>query len=349
MSALTAIEGFDWIDHLSYAYSTTSGSPVTASASSRFGTGRYLQLTNGDGLKIATNLPGQKQSGVMGFAFLNTNVGTSSDDICMLYRDVANGTACHRLQLTSAGALNILNGGGASIASSTNTMSSNTWYYVEWLWEINDVTAEVGGIWVDGIQWVTISAGVDTKVGPATQSADYFVLMGHTNGTTRFDDVYVSTHQSGLLGDMQIVSLVATGDSPAYKTWTNNAGNQTNNYSYVDETGNPDDDATYVFTTGDQKLELYRFGNLPVTANKIFGIELITRAKKSGVGDMFIGQDFLTDTSVTEPTDSKTQLSASYTYIRTLVEENPDTSSLFSESEINNLHFGSKSYTGTVH
>lgn len=347
MTALYKIEGFDWIDHFSYVY-TTSGSPVTSDSNTRFSAGRLAELTTGDQIQIP--IGSQLDSGTVGFAWYNTSVGTNAQDICLLYgpQDGGQGGANMKIRLAADSVLHIVDAAGTSLGnSSSNTVSSNTWYYIELAWEIANSTAEYCTLKVDGINWIEITSSSDTlNSPPVTQGVDRYVLVAHTDGTTRFDDFYCGTRHSGLFGDMQIVSLVPTGDIDGGNTWTNSVGNQTNNYAYVDETGNPDDDTTYVYTTGDEKLEMYRFGNLGVTANEIYGIELITRAKKSGAGDMYIGQNFLTDSATSEPSDSVTQLGASYAYIRTVIEDNPDTSTLFTDTEVNNLHFGSKSYTG---
>jgi hypothetical protein len=347
MAALIKIEGFDWIDHLDYVY-TVSGTPITAdNTNSRFNSGRILEMTANEAVEIPTQ---DKLSGSVGFAWQCTNIGSSTQEIIYLYGGPGNGHMTMGLQLTAASKLQIVDSEGTSIGTaSTNTLSSNTWYYIEWLFECANAIAEDMVLKVDGIEWITdITNGIDSLAAtPPTQGIDRVVLLGHDDGTTRFDDFYAGHHHSGLFGDMQIVSLVPTGDNTDLtNTWGGNDGNPNNNYQHVDETGNPDDDETYVYTTGDERLEMYRFGDLSVTANEIFGIELITRAKKSGAGDMFLGQNFLTNTGITEAVGGVQQLGASYAYIRTLVEENPDTTNRFSDDEVNNLHFGSKSYTG---
>ncbi len=349
MAGLVKIEGFDWIDHFSYVYNT-SGTPITTSNNTRFSSGRCAQLVSGDQIHIS--LPAV-DSGVLGVAFQMTNPGTSLADIVTLYGGAGDGHFALSIGVDSSSRVCIMDGNGTSIYNSnTNTVSANTWYYLEWQWELADSIDQPTYVRIDGIDWITVTQGSDLKANsPAGLSVNKCLLCGHTNGTTRFDDFYAGVRQSGFFGDMQIVSLVPTGDNTDLNnTWTNNVGNQINNYQYVDETGNPDDDDTYVFTTGDEKLEMYRFSDLGVTANQIFGVELITRSKKSGAGDMFVSQSFLDpDHGVVHET-GYTQLSASYGYTRTLLEWVPRAATSehreWTSTAVNNLHFGSTSYTG---
>ena len=345
MGALIKIEGFDWIDEVPIVYTIYSGTPTTVGASeTRYNSGRALSLADQNTMiKIPTQT---SDSGAMGFAFKCTSIGTSSSDIILLHGGSDNGGAALALRLNTDGTLSIRDGVPSSIITSTNAMISNQWYYVEWLFELTNSTNEPGYVRVDGQNWITVTTTTDTRAA-ADDGISSMVFKGHIDGTTYYDDIYASSHQSGLLGDMQIIALSPTGDG-ALNTWDGNDGNDVDNYQRVDETGDPDEDLTYVYTTGDENLEMYRFSDLPVTANKIFGIELITRAKRSGVGEMVVAQDFLTDSTTTEPTDGRTQLGTTFNWTRTLLEENPDTSSLFSEAEVNNLHFGSKSYTGNI-
>lgn len=343
MSTIKKLEGFDWIDTPSQVY-TVSGVAFTAGTTgTRFASGRSLRFpTSSDAIRVPLGFTAN--SGVLGFAFNSQVVGSNGADILRL----SDGTNTNmRIFLRTDGRLQVADRTNNSLGIGSNSLDSNSWYYIEFKYELNSSTIVANTLKANNITEISISPGTNTLGASGLPVVSEVILKGHgTTFFTLFDDFYHALPSTGFLGDMMIVSIYPTGDHSV--TWNGSDGNQVNNYQLVDETGNPDDDTTYVFTTGNAQSELYRMAELPTTPAKVFGIELISRVRKSGVGPMAFHSIYQPSGTGIAYTGLSSNLGSSFSWYRTIVDKSPTTLDDFTPGEINLMNFGQKSQTGVV-
>jgi len=245
-----------------------------------------------------------------------------------------NGTDEIKLQLTPTSYLTI-NVGGTTLATSTNTISDNTWQYIEWEFEVGSNAAYT--VKVDGDVW--LSGNGDTQAGSVTYYSDFKLhpTTSYASNDIWLDDLYIcngaGSTNNGLLGDSKIVTIQPDGDDSCNFA-TLSTG--TDHYALVDD--DPlDEDSTYVEddTTGNRDVLTYE--NIS-TINTIFGICIITTARRTDTDAINVKS--VIDSNGTIETGTSHALNSSYSADNTISEEDPDTSSAWTQTTINAAKFG---------
>lgn len=327
---LTNIEGFDWLNDLSLAYATAG--TLNTEQKARYAGGRSV-LMDGSGTHVEFNTGDTAPSGTVGVScFLKGLPGSDNLDIIKL--QPSNNL---NLAVQTDGSVAVIDADNNVVGSSAaSKVSSETWHYIEWKYILSNSTPDINEVLVDGTSVLTISAGSDTKSASAGTTLNAVQLTNDNTGLVNFDDFYRTTYDQNYLGAIRVVALYPVGD---FSTQWEAAGT---NFDEVDETGSPDEDTTFVLTTGTNRLDLYVVGDLPTSATSVGGIQVVTRARRSGSDPASFSPVFRTDATANEM--SQNSLSTSYQYFLSVTGENPDTSSPFTVSEINNLRIGPKSF-----
>jgi hypothetical protein len=311
------------------------------STPTRFGTGQALAI--GDNAQSVNMNYASFTTFVVGAGFyFNSVTGTDTNNNIIFLDDVGNGKQVI-IRLTLLGELEILNGNLTLLASSpVSTIVANNYYYIEFKGTIStSVAANSCQLRVNE----NVVATVPTSSSIQNTGHAYYNRVGFSsNGPISYlDDVYICD-QSGavnndFLGDSRVIPLYPNGNGDSSQ-WTNSIGNSTNNYTYVDD-ATPNGDTDYVKASSINLVDLYTFDSL--TATTVFGIEQCSYARKDAAGTRHFQQ--VQKVGGTVYTASTATLLDTYTYYKQVIELNPDTSSAWTDTDINSAQFGVKTVT----
>jgi len=329
----TAMEGFDWLNDWSLTY-TTNGNFGTTSVA-RYAGGKSLELTGASNSYVELPLNTSVVSGTIGVA---VNILTMSNGLDLIRLQPSNSL---NLTVHAGTSLRLEDADGGTIGSSSNVLTANTWHYIEWKYIMeNSITSQME-VLVDGSSVITISPGTDTKSASADSTLTDARLYNNNTARIYYDDFYRTTYNHGTettyLGGIRVVALHPTS---TFSTEWDNSNDAGSNYTFVDETGNPDNDASFVLTTGLNRLDLYHVDNLPAEATSVHGIEVITYARRSGTDPASIAQA-IRPNNTTYDMQGET-LTTSYQYFRNVTGLDPDTGSPFTTARIDALRIGQR-------
>ena len=243
--------------------------------------------------------------------------------------DINNSVKGMRLFYDGIGELKVYNNTTLINGTSGLSLSAGVWYYIEFK-VYCDNTVGTYEVRVGGVN--VLSGTADTQY---TSTLNYYskVRLGVSTAYLSYDDLYIcdstGTVNNNFLGNCKVETLRPAGDSVV--TWTPDTG--VINYTQIDEQV-IDDDTTYVeATTG---KDLYTYGN---TANtSIQGVMITTDVRQTDATDYTLNN--VTKSGVTEISDNKFVGATGYTAKTTVVEQDPNTSTPWTQSTLNAAEFG---------
>lgn len=335
--ALLFIDGFD-----SYATAdlgkkwTTITAAPTISANGARGGGALTVITSDAAAKAFT----PAASVVVGFRFKFTNSNASAKKICTLY-DVA--TAQVDLRINADGTLSVTRAGTALTGgTSVNTMSTGTFYYVEFKVTIADsISANSCKVRVDGVDWITVATSQDTK---NTSNALCNVLelgpSGSLTGTYYYHDLFIcdstGSTNNDFLGDCRVDTLFPTSDGN-YSQFTCSTGSS--HFALVDEATPNTSDYNSDATAGHR--DSYGMGNLAALASQtVFGVQVNAAILKDDAGVRTFAT--FVRSSSTNADGATVGLSVSQVYISQVFETDPNGSIAWTETTVNAVEAGGK-------
>jgi len=231
---LILMDGFDHYATADILKKWNSGGAAIAPSSGRSG-GGALSCTNANVTK--TLIAGA--SWVMGCRVQVSAVSALSRGLFSLF-DAA--TLQCDLRINPDLTLSVTrNGTALTGGTSTNSLSTGSYYYVEWKVTIADsIGANSCKVRVNGVDWITVATGQDTK-NTANASANQLTLgpINAISGTWLIDDFYLcdssGTTNNDFLGDIRVDTLYPNADG-TYSQWTPSAVNGAHRYwrLYVD-------------------------------------------------------------------------------------------------------------------
>jgi hypothetical protein len=346
---LRLVEGFDGLatGDLASIFSL-GGSPAISSGTVRSGTGS-LELSTGETASFV-NPGGAQTTGLKGFAYRFSALPTAGAVIAV-FGDGGTSATTNQvgLVLNLDGTLSVVRNASNSLtlgaapggsvvilATSTNTLLINTWYYIEWKVVFNNSTGtahvEVNG---SATGWIS-ATGLDT-VFTANSSFTAFGI-GAFEATAYVDDLYLADGAAGtvtdFLGDQKVQTEFAESDGTD-SDFTPLSG--TDHFAMVDETAQ-DGDTTYNYADTPGQRDTFNFGALGVTGT-VNGVQLDVVAKKSDAG-VTRELELSTRVSATDYNGATQTLGTSYERKREIWEENPNTTNPWTVAEIDGAEFG---------
>lgn len=252
--------------------------------------------------------------------------------LIMATKDAGTVQGCVRHN--SDGTFSLLRGTGSVVATSTNSISANNWFFMEF----KHIIANSGGtleLRVDGSVWATFT-GDTQETANATANQ---ISIGGTNQTDDHDDIHVLDGQGSInndyLGDRGVYCLLASGAGNAAQ-FTPSAGS---NFQNVDE-DDPDGDTTYNSESSVGQKDTFAFTDLPFSSGSIAGIQISIYARDESVGASSLERIYRS--GGTEDEGPAIDPSSSYAYTLEIVEEDPLTTDPFTVTDINAAEFGYK-------
>lgn len=235
-----------------------------------------------------------------------------------------------------------------------------TWSYVELVAVIADGTAGSFQVWVNGTQYLNIT-GVDTRNG-GTGVIDNVRFTGSTGASdnTHFDDIYIMNNSGSFntarVGSQAVRALfpeattnnvlwTPVGATPSYECVNENPSNGNTDYvkaipysldglgeSEGEGEGESGSLTDPPLLTADLQMRMVSLANM----QSVKGIRLDTVAKKGASSYVFRSQVKIGVSS----SMSTMTLSTSYTEQARILQTNPNTSALWTVTEINNARYG---------
>lgn len=339
--ALLFVDGFDHYDNILDKWdATASASIVPDNSVFRFSAGAdtsgSLKIDGPSGVDCSKAFK-NSESVVVGVAFIRTSL-TTTDEIIKLYD--SDGDLSGRLELSTAGRLRLIDGGGGAVATSaTGVVTGNNWHFIEIKWRPH-ATLGVAEIKVDETTVATFAG--DTLANQATQDSVAEIRLGEaTTGTDSwFDDLYVldltGTVNNDYLGDVRVVTKLPTADSTTNADFTPDTG--TDHFSRVDEPFILDDDTSYVENGTNGATDTFTTGALGLTGT-VYGVQVAAATRKTD--SKVRAMKTVVRPGVTNQlgADDHT-VNATYKVQHTIYEVNPDTSSLWTVGEVDGNEFG---------
>lgn len=232
----------------------------------------------------------------------------------------------------------VISRNGTVLATSTVTLNTNQWYYVEVHAVINNTTG-VLDVHLDETSIVSVT-GANTR-GGTNNSADRIQIGdGAANGTATnidFDDMYIAdgTSSQTFLGDRAVKVTAPTG-AGATTAWTPSTGA---NWAAVDEQP-ANDDTDYVSSATVNQVDTYAFADLGANVGAIDAVNVVLRARKDDAGTRQVAP--VARPGSTDRVGATKTLSTTYQLVDNLWLTNPDTSSAWTRTAFNASEFGVK-------
>lgn len=222
------------------------------------------------------------------------------------------------------------------IHTETELFQAGEWVYIEIKWDIG--ASQTVTVRVNGTQ-IFSQTGLDTRY---DASSSYPSAIGfytqEDNGY--YDDLYiVENDSSGLtdfLGPIRVSTIRPSSDT-ATVNWSPSTG--IDHYALVDES-EADDDTTYVYTSNPSTYDLYEYSN-PTYIGDIEAIVIKTESRDDASTGPGIYNVVVSDTTTSDGSP-QTVTSADYLGYSRVVEQDPDTTSDWTESGLNAAKFGNK-------
>jgi hypothetical protein len=299
------MEGFDQfgtdLNALADQY-TVITSPVLQSGT-RFSEGIELYFDSSSDT-VYIPLPTNITTGVISFAWKFS--GTYAD-AAYFVRLRESATTQLALSIDSAQRLVVSQSSTILGTSGANTVSSDTWYWIEFKFTI-DQSAGAVEVKVNGDTWITLTSQDTQTSGNAYVDLVYLETSGSM--TAVVDDVIVQ-NGGDYLGESRVAFIAPNGDSSVQFNSTGGT-----NYTEIDEQGPNDSD--YVFSATVNNTDLYDFGNLGADAGTIHGIQPIARAQKDTAGTRAIA--LRTQSGTDDQTGTDNYLATNWEYKQEIFE-----------------------------
>jgi len=295
--------------------------------------GSSLKITTAYAPIVSPDLGTTNATIACGVAFKTDTASPSNNDDGAIIA-FTDGTNTIGLEVTTNGNITI-NVGGSILDTSSNTITTDTWHFLEWKFTVGANEAYL--VKIDGDTW--ISGNGDTQDGSATYYNQFKLrnVTGYSTPDFWYDDLYImdatGNTNNDLIGDSKIITIQPDGDDSCNFA-TLSTG--TDHYALVDD--DPfDGDSTYVEdgTTGNRDVFTYENTS---DANSIYGISIITAGKRTDTDALNIRT--FTSSGSTNATGANYALEASYASGLEILEEDPDTSSAWTASGVNSAKFG---------
>lgn len=248
------------------------------------------------------------------------------------------------LRKTSGNRLTVYRNNTA-LNSAPISIRNNIWYYIEFKVTHDDTTGSYE-VRVNN-KTVLSETNVDTRNGglDVIERVDLFLSGANQGQASRdYDDFYIlntsGTVNNDFLGDLRVATILPNGNGNSSQ-FTGSDGNSTDNYLLVDE--NPQDTGTYVETSGVGNLDLYTMENLPADATTVLGVQVSALSDKTDAGALTGVVAMRTNSTDYFGTGYQPSFGpASEIYFSNIWDENPNTASAWTVSDINSIEAGTK-------
>lgn len=274
-------------------------------------------------------LPGGAQATRCISVWFNAGAGNTSSGYVLIGFYDAAAEQCS-LRVDTSGHL-LVSRQGTTLATSTNVISMNTWYHIQFKATIHSTTGVVEVKVNDtSTGWIASTGSLNTRGTGSNNSANQ-VAMGNGYNGWKFDDYVVADDFTGQIQGAYL-RPVAAGN---YQQWSPNSGD---NHGAVAALFT-DDDASFVSSTTSGNKDTHVIEDVPSTGTPtILGIQHVIYAKQDAGVQRTIRPK--TRISTTDYNGTSVNTGASYLYYTEAVSINPATSAAWTKAAIDGAEFG---------
>lgn len=289
---------------------------------------RVTQNSNNGGIYKALGITAT--TGVVGFAFRTNQATTTARSIYV----VLDGTSEQiSVRLNTSGQLTVSRA-GTLLATGTTALTTNTWYYIELKFTINNTTGVVE-LMLDGVTEIASTTGLNTRATANTQWTGFALWSATNNNSSHYyDDIYVLNAGSGsntFLGPVSIPLLTVAGNG-ASADWSPNGGS--NSGSVLTDDG----DTTFNESSTPGDVDTFAMTDLPAAAGSVFALRPRIVAKRDAGAARTVRPVFRI--GGVDYTGTTKAVGTSATVVGEPVEVSPATTSAWTISEVNGLEAG---------
>jgi hypothetical protein len=333
--ALRFIDGFD---HYAIGDITKKWTSTVATATSIVAgrTGNCFRITNSSsvGSSLIKTIDAQA-TWVVGFGMKIDNALITTE-----FFQVYDGSTKHLyLQVEATNRLSIYHGNGSLIATSTNTVPTGAWFYVEFKFTIADSTSGAYELRVNGSStgWIPAANGDTRNAGNATADNFRFVVGNWNGQVISIDDLYIADGQTGIndfLGDVKVETLLPNANG-TNSQFVGQDGNSTDNYLNVDE-ASMDSDTTYNYDSTVGHRDTYNYPSTTLTS--IDAVQVNGAIRKDDAGERTVSLTCISGAT----TDDAAAVSpgVGYANYMKIYENDPNGSIEWTPTNLNACEFG---------
>jgi hypothetical protein len=299
--------------------------------------GQGAQITGGGGL-YKTRPGANVDTFIMGVATMFVSQPPSGLAIFGFY-DITNEQISVRAD--GSGHL-IVSRNGTTLATSTNVISLNTWYYMELKSKIHP-SAGTYELRVNGssVGWVPAATGANTRATANSYATGIFIRSANSAYNAMYmDDIYAADNTGATNNDFlgpQVVVAIRPAGVGSNTQWTPNGGS---NFGNVNEIY-PDSDMTFNMDTTAGHIDTFNMVELPFSSGVITAIQHVIYAKQDA-GAQRVICPFERGYNASANPGNSVNLSTSYQYILEPKDGDPVTSAAFTIAHFNDAEFGYK-------
>lgn len=329
-------------------WGATSVIPSTL-VGSRFGSGfdgRLILLDSIIGPDLVRfNYPNSISSGVIGFAFKKNGEHAGYRDGDREILDLRKGSNRQLAFRVEQPTFAITCYRGSTFLGRGNLfMEPDAWHYVEFKYHVSSSIPESGVVvYIDGEVDLVLAQGTNTQnqVDNVVDNFQIDNIVVSSLDEMFVDDVYFIDHtgskNTSHFGSVIVRTLRPNGTGVSQE-WLGSDGDSIDNYLLVDDT-TPDNDTTTVRADSAGLRDIYSHTDVidSGNVNKIYGIQIISYAKKSGATTQL--QNTAHVSGINFDQGPKT-LGTSYDFVLSPMDENPVTSGFWVPQELNEAQFG---------
>lgn len=331
-TANTALEYFDGFDDYSAAQMNrywNYASNIT------LGTSYGRNGTNGVRLDGSISITlGQQATRTIGFAYRQDRLPGNGNIVYLM--DTGTNQVC--LQIRGDGTWAIINGQGTTIATTTNAIQANIFYYIEFSATIHTSSGSIT-LKVNGNTWATVSGVRTNGTNNNWSNQVYFTNSISGYGTVISIDDFYSRSDSTFCGDVRVESLLPTSNGNT-NAWSRGGTDSGSNWSQVNDNP-PNDDTNYIYTGSTGTVDEYVYPNLSTTAGTVYGLMTVPVMRNDAAGNVAVasvyrsgGTDYFSS--------GQTVGATTYNAYMDIQGQNPATSSAWTVSSVNAAQFGIK-------
>lgn len=324
--------GILWLDGFDYYGSSCTPAvryTIGGSGSGQFATGRLGGKAIQGGFTASHFIDVDRDTVSCGFAYKASVLPGSGSERAIYQWLTSTGSTLCTLTINSLGQFKIYRGSSAGtlLGASTDFVSIGAWNYLEMEFTRNASTGAFN-LYLNGTSILSLT-------GQNTGAASVRMMGFAALGVQDFIDDYYVVSGATKLGEQRVVTVRPSADT-AQKDFTADSG--TDNYARVNESP-VDGDTSYVTANTADAEDLYALDDLSVSPDSIAAVQVVAIARKDDAA--FRGISTIIHGS-TDTVGTPKGLSTSYGAIVDLYEENPETSSAWTESDVNGLEAGIK-------
>lgn len=229
---------------------------------------------------------------------------------------------------------------GTVLATSVNTVSINTWYFIEIKCKVNNTTGTYE-VRVNGSStgWIPPATGANTRNTANNQATGIFIGSHTSSRLTWFDDLYSLDTLGSVNNDFigpQMISTIRPAQNGNYAQFTSNFGKHSANVGAT----YPDGDQSFNHTATPDSIDTFVMNHAAISSGTIAGVQHVLYAKQDAGAARVIAP--VQRSGSTDYVGTNKNLSTSYQVLLDVAEVDPATAAPYTISNLAAAEFGYK-------